>query len=47
MALTWKAAKLTVPEPVNQPISTRGWTFGEAKKYHFEQRRALREWSGR
>jgi len=46
MALTWKASKVLAPEPVNQPISVRGWTFGEAKQHHFERRRAMREWSG-
>ena len=46
VGLTWRPAKLTVPALVPQPISTRGWTFGEAKKHHFEKRRQLREWGG-
>lgn len=43
MAVTWKASKIIVPDPVNVPIVTRMPTFGEAKKYHFERVRALRE----
>ncbi|MGL5934916.1 MAG: hypothetical protein ACRCZI_04760, partial [Cetobacterium sp.] len=43
MAVTWKASKITVPEPANLPIATRMPTFGEAKKYHFERKQAMRE----
>lgn len=46
VGLTWRPAKLLAPEPVNTGISTRPYTFGEAKKYHLERRRALREWAG-
>jgi hypothetical protein len=43
VALTWKASKIQTPEEQNKPISTRGWTWGQATKHHFERRRALRE----
>lgn len=46
LALTWKASKLTAPDPGPQPIAVRGWTWGEATKAHFESRRRIREWSG-
>lgn len=43
MALTWKASKVTVPEAVDKPISTAGWTWGQAVKDHFDRRKAMRE----
>lgn len=43
LALTWKASKIQVPEPVTVPINPRMPTFGEAKQYHFARRQAMRE----
>lgn len=44
VGLTWRPSKVMAPTIEQKTISTRGWTFGEAKKHHFDRRRQIREW---
>lgn len=43
VALTWQPSRLTVPEQPDQPIVATPLTFGQALKYHFQRRQAMRE----
>lgn len=43
VGLTWRPSKLRVIDDGPTTISTAPWTFGDAKKFHFERRRAIRE----
>lgn len=46
VGLTWRPAKLKAPEPVDQPIQTGSWTWGDLRRQHFAKLKALREFNG-
>lgn len=43
VGLTWRPAKLSAPQPTDQPIQTQLPTWGQVRQQHFDQKRALRE----
>lgn len=43
MALTWKFSQGEAPEPMNQPISTAPYRWGDLRKAHFERMAQMRD----